>query len=201
MIKSTILISLCLLLTACFGGGSVPQDKYYRLGADQLSIKSLAPLFTKIAISNFQADAMHRERAILYSDADKPLQLNRYHYHHWHDIPPKMIQAHMIENLRQVGIAKWVVRYGDVSQIDAKIEGRIKHFERVVSASGVDVVVELELKLRVLDKPNQFWQKTYRQVANTADDSVLASVQAMSTALTRVYEAFLGDLQQQVAQH
>ena len=105
--KKYSIFAFTLLLSACFGGGeSVPQDQFYRLSDVSYDGDRLKQMVNVLAVSSLESDVLHRERAILYSQADEPLKLQRYHYHHWTNVPSKLIQDHLVDYLRSSGMAR-----------------------------------------------------------------------------------------------
>ena len=195
--KKLIALSLmCLLLSACFGGGAeIPQNNFYRL-ADIAAAgpKFDVPLFSVMAVSSLRSDALHKERAILYSDRAMPLRLLRYHYHHWTQVPNQLIQQNLIDYLRATGIAKRVIRYGDETNIDANITGYIRKFERILDKGKVSVNVELELQLETFAAPRRHIQfvASERQIAQ--DDSMHATVRAFGEALQKIFQQFVAKI-------
>jgi len=197
MMKHVFLLTVMLLLSGCFGGGSeVPQDNFYRL-ADITSVRQFTSPFQVVAVATFKSDALHRERAILYSDVRQPLNIKRYHYHHWTQVPNELVQDHLIEYLRKAEFSPRVVRYGEVVNIDAKITGYIKRFERLIDAGDAKVQVRLELHLETLGQARDHYQWSYDIEQATADTSMHASVTALSMALDNIYQQFLADLSKQ----
>ena len=189
-----------LLLGACFGGGeSVPQDQFYRLSAASCTGERLTPIANVLAVSALQSDVLHRERPILYSQADEPLKLQRYHYHHWTNVPSKLIQDHLVDYLRSCGIAKHVIRYGDQAKIDAEVGGQIKRFERVLGKSGTTVVVQLELFYQTRGKSPRLYQHVYEHQLDVGNGSMHATALAFSQALQAIYADFIRDLIAQTA--
>jgi len=194
MYKLNITIIFILTLSGCFGGGAeVPQDNFYRL-ADVASAQKIDSPFNVVAVASFKSDALHQERAILYSEAAQPLNIQRYHYHHWTQVPNQLIQEHLIDYLREAGFATRIVRYGEVVKIDAKVSGFIKRFERVLDAGAVKVRVELELHIETLADKREYFQSTYSIEQKTSDSSMHASVVALSAALENIYQQFLSDI-------
>lgn len=191
-----LLLTSLLALSACFGGGGeIPQDNFYRLAdIPARTVSQQMPRFTVLAVSPLSSEAVYRERAILYSDASQPLRLRRYHYYHWADVPSQLIQEQMIDFLRQSGMAQRVVRYGDVPGIDAQLQGTIKRFERVIDRNDVHVVVALELSLRTINSPRQYFQASYTEQKTAQSTAMHDTVRAMSEALESIYVRFVKDL-------
>ena len=193
--KKILLFSLLVLLSACFGGGeSIPQDQFYRLSAVSYHGDRLEPIVPVIAVSALDSDVLHRERAILYSQLDKPLKLQRYHYHHWTHVPSKLIQDHLVDYLRSSGIAGQVIRYGEQANIDAEIGGQLKRFERVIGTSHTTVVVQLELFYKNRGKNPRLYQNVYAQQVAVSDNSMHATAMAFSQALQAIYADFIQDV-------
>lgn len=188
-----------LLLTSCFGGGAeIPQDNFYRLADISTSVKEFDKIsFEVLAVESLKSDTLHRERAILYSDANQPLHLRRYHYHHWTQVPNQLIQEHLISYLRKRAVAKRVMRYGEATQSDANITGRIKRFERVIKNNQTVVQVELELHMETMSSPRRYLQNEYLEEMTAKDASIHATVTALSLSLEKIYARFMTDVEQQ----
>ena len=183
------------LLSACFGGGeSVPQDQFYRLSDASYQGDSLKQMVNILAVSAPESDVLHRERPILYGQADEPLKLQRYHYHHWTNIPSKLIQDHLVDYLRSTGMAKQVVRYGEQAKIDAEIGGQLKRFERVIGTDKITVVVQLELFYKTRGHSPKFYQNVYQQELVVTNSSMHATATAFSQALQAIYMDFIRDV-------
>lgn len=198
--KKTLLLGFMLLLTGCFGGGGpIPQDQFYRLADITYDGDKLKTIAGVIAVLPLDSDVLHRERAILYSEVNEPLKLQRYHYHHWSHIPPKLIQDSLASYLQTSGIARQVVRYGEQSRVDAEIGGQLKRFERVVGVSNTTVVVQLALSYKTRGHKPEFYQHVYIQEVAADNASMYATALAFSQALQTIYAKFIKDLYRQLS--
>lgn len=198
MMRNLFIFLLVSLLAGCFGGGEViPQDQFYHLADISGTLPKVTRLMGVVAVSALQSDALHRERTILYSELSSPLQLSRYHYHHWTNVPGQLIQEHLIAYLRKVGIASDVIRYGEQSRIDAQISGYIHRFERLLGQGKPKIAIRLELSFisRVAGEQRTLTREyTFEQEA--ADESMHASVDAFSRGLQEIYARFVADITQ-----
>ena len=80
------------VLAGC-GAPPVPDDHFYRLGEVSSTQKFAQPLIDgKLLVEMPLAAGIRRERAILYSEDPAHVELRRYHYHHWEDQPPRLLQ-------------------------------------------------------------------------------------------------------------
>ena len=89
-IVSISLIFAAVMITGCAGSGAVPDDHFYQL-PEIIPPKSFTTPRTDviIGVDSLRSDGLHGERAILYINADSPLEIRRYHYHYWTDSPPR----------------------------------------------------------------------------------------------------------------
>lgn len=192
-IVSLFLFLLIGLLAGCMGGGPAPQDHYYRLALDKTLSKDLVSLPYKIlGVSPSLANGLYRERPILYVEDQAPLEVQQYHYHHWHDAPTRLIQEHLINWLQHQTIDTQIIRLNRGEQSDVMLQTRMVRFERVLSGGALEVLVELEIVLQKHYQP--LHRKIYRQAVSIQGDTMHDTAQAFGDALTNIYEIFLNDI-------
>jgi ABC-type uncharacterized transport system auxiliary subunit len=191
--KQPSLWILCLCLCGCFGAGSLaPQDHFYRLPRIASAVPQANPLhLQRVAVAGFVADDLHRDRALLFSDSAAPLQLRRYHYHHWAATPSQLLQEHLISYLRHTQFAPQVVR-DDEQQSQAMIRGRIQRLERILQPNQTSILVQVELSLsyKIADDI-QTVRREYTRESVVADSLLDTSVQAYGLALEDIYRQFV----------
>lgn len=76
-----------------------------------------------IRVDLLRSDGLHDEMTILYTNTDTPLELHRYHYNHWTDSPPRLIQESLLKYLRKPRLVQNVMRYDPGQQMDGTIDG------------------------------------------------------------------------------
>ncbi len=191
----------CFLVVLMLGGGllagcgqtRVPQDHYYRLNLTAPA-RMEQPVFSgTLAIKRFAADGMLQARGIIHSQPGRPLEVESYHYHHWTDIPPVMLQELLVGYLRAANVAPSIVAGGVDVEPDYIIKGRIKRLERV-TGSVSEGAFELELRLIKAALRQTVLQRSYRQQVRADDQTVAGTVAALNQALANVYAEFLSDL-------
>jgi len=182
---NAVLLTLCLLLSACGSVPPAPIDHFYRL---QPSVVSPAAkvLLGAITVSPFRADSLYAERPMIYTDEASLRQLRQYHYHLWLYPPAQMVQRHLTTSLGAV-----LDLNGD-STAGNLLEGRVVGFERVLAGKNSKAVVALELTLTSSGKTRL--SKTYQAEQGATDDSLGAFAVAMEQALAKIYAEFLADL-------
>ena len=190
---------MVILLQACVGSSPVPPDRYYRLQDPANVAKLSQPLISKtLGIKRLRADGLHSGRAIVYVDRKSPLELLRYHYHHWVESPSHLIQDNMVAYFRAIGLAKKIVRYDSVKQADMLISGELLRFERILTDDGPQVLVTMELHYGQGSGHSSRWDNTYSARIKANGPKLYATIEAFSKALEMIYIEFTKDLQTRI---
>ena len=177
-----------LLLGGCFGSpSSVPEDRFYTFKvtkADKNKTK-----FRRIAIKKVHAYGLYNERALLYSHADKPLQIKRYHYHHWVVPPTQLVQQSLKDYLGQSNIADDVVVQA-ISPNDAlRVSAELLAFERVIKQAEQFVRVEIEFEVRNSNRKYKTYK--YSEIIKTSKNTLHSTAEAYGKALGKIYQKFV----------
>jgi len=183
------------LLAGCGGHARVPQDHYYRLHLAEPVRMKQPVLSGTLAVKRFAADGMLQDRSIVYSRPGKPLEAESYHYHHWTDIPPVMLQQLLVDYLRAANAVTLVTMADADIRPDYILNGRVRRIERSIGASSaIFGVIELDLGLIHTDSGRVLFNRTYRQDVKADGDTVADTVTALNKALANAYAEFLNDL-------
>lgn len=182
-----------LCLTACSSQPPLPTDHYYRL-PELTGVSPDKKLVEAISVISFQANGLHKERAILYSEND--IELKQYHYHHWTDSPHRLLQEHLAERLRLSNISKVVLTTFE-GDSDLIIKGKIKAFEYIMNDS-VSVSLHLRVDKNYGNLPVLY--KEYSQSVRAQDSSMISVINAFNTAVNTIYNEFYTDLKQSLLQ-
>lgn len=189
--KTLFATGILFSLLACSAQPPVPEDNFYHLPAAQLT-NSQHQLVSEISVKRLVTDGLHSERSLLYSESGQALQLKQYHYHHWSDTPPRMLQEHLISALRSAGVAATVVNYDAGQRTAYNLSGKIRHFEQVERGKKSAVLVGLELRLDDKNgKPILIKDYHYTQVASS--DAPHDLISAYAAALNNIYAEFISD--------
>ena len=192
ILNLNLIFALVGFLTACGSAPPVPEDQYYRLQA----IYASEPLTTKplagtIEVDRFVADGLTSERAIVYSDIQKPNQVRAYHYDFWIKPPTVMLRDELVSFLRKSKISDAVVTPEMRVNAEYALTGKIKHLEQVKMESGYRTILEVELGLRHPNTGKLLFLDTYRLENDASGSSVAAAVNSLNTALSIIYSEFL----------
>lgn len=196
MIASARAILPLLLVAGMLGGcgrsAPIPTDTYYRLAAPRVAAAAGQPLADGgILVEAFQADALYRERPLLFSEDAADLTLKQYHHHHWQESPPRLLREQLILYLRAANAAPWVASRADQAPA-LTIRGRIRRFEHIIGADAVTARVALELQLLGPDG-SVLMLRDYQRDEPAASKDVASVVAAMDVAVNSVFERFLAD--------
>jgi ABC-type uncharacterized transport system auxiliary subunit len=109
--KVPFVVSLVLLaVSACSTPPPVPDDRYYRLAGSAAGIRLPEPALDGVLLVDTpNAAGVRRSRKMIYSDDEANVRFKQYHYHHWEDSPPLLIQQHLTDFLNQSGYAHSVI--------------------------------------------------------------------------------------------
>ena len=183
-----------LLLGGCLSSAPpVPRDHYYRVLVPAPARSDVPILKGVLAIAPLEADGLLRERPLVYSASGESYEMQQHDYHYWTDPPPRMLQIQLIDYLRRSGLAATVVTPDLRIEADYVLSGRIKRLERLLGGGPPRVVAEIELALVESSSKRLILVRSYDAEVLSADESVAASITALNTALTRIFESFLTD--------
>jgi ABC-type uncharacterized transport system auxiliary subunit len=183
-----------LLIAGCLSQPPVPSNHYYRLS--DLPVVSSSPkklVNGTVSVKRFKSDGLHSDRAILYGSIDRPLELKQYHYHHWADMPPRLIRDHLVQYLRDAGVADKVLAYTPAQKAEYIVNGHLHRFAQVLDDSSSKVVVEVELALSKNNDRTIILIKDYSRTLQVESGDMHAAVAAFSSALDEIYAEFLRD--------
>ncbi len=186
-------LALPLLVAGCMSGPA-PRDHYYRLEAPAPRAKlEPAPLQGTVEVDRLRADALTRERTLLYRESSGDAEVRRHTYHQWIDSPTLLIQQQLVEFLRGAGAAPRVITPELRVKPDLVVAGRLLELEQIRGGSEPRVVVRMELTLTRISDRTLLVHETYREQRSTGGVGVPAAVDAFGAALGAIFERFLAD--------
>ncbi len=193
-----LFLCLVLFLGGCAGTGAVPEDHFYRLAT--LSVEQpfeLPPLAGVLRVERVEAVGLLRDRALLYSHAATPQQLQRHHYHHWVGPPPVLVQDQLVQYLRDRRLADLVVTDSMDRNADLHLRLEVRDFSRRLHANGGAAVrVELGLIAQPAGREPPLLVRRYMREEMASNGSPAAAVTAFDVALAEIYGELVRDLLQ-----
>jgi len=171
----------------------MPEDKYYPLSINTpLPLASPFPVEAVIAVERFQSEALYEERPIVYSLAQHPQELLQYHYNHWSEGLPSLVQTRLIDYLRKTNLTTYIVHEGYASHPDYVISGQIKRFVYVVEGDSGRVDVALVLQIQKQEK--LILLKDYQESVEIPQAGIHNAADGFGMALSNVFAAFVQDI-------
>lgn len=192
--RIVITVFLIQLLTACgIGGGSIPGDHFYRVPVVSLPAQP-APVLDEILVKPVKVSGLLHDRAILYVELDKPLELQRYHYNFWAESPANLVQNALYQGFASAGLATRVTRELGNTRPEMVLSSHLRHFERHINGSEVSAEVELDVTLSSEVNQELNWSKTYRSSQAVNSLNMHDSANAFGIALESVASQLLNDI-------
>ena len=183
------------LLAACGSTAPLPEDQYYRL----VAARSLAPMPTpaldgRVHVELPRAAGVRRGRAVLYSEDPQHVVFQQYHYHHWEETPPHLIQRRLIESLRATGAATAATDHA-LPGTEYRIRSHLRRFDRLVDAGQASAVVELEVQVIDTERPAEpLLERSYTETVDADSTRMADTVRAFSEAVDSIVARLLADL-------
>jgi len=188
--------TLTLALSGCFGSSPpLPDDHYYRLPIAAPTQRFEAPPVPGvIMVERPRATAVHATRSLAYSEDEQGLRLEHYHYHHWTDPPPQLLQQALVDFLRAANVAPTVTSDAGRLELDYRISAVVRRFERQKTSDGWKVAVTLELRADAAAGDRPLLLNEYAALVPVKSDDMEGTVRAFSAASGDVFTRFLADL-------
>lgn len=189
-------VLLALALAGCFGSSPpVPDDQFYRLPVGVPAQRHDVPALDGVVmVERPRATAVHAVRALAYSEDEQQLRLSHYHYHHWADPPPMLLQQALVDFLRASNLVTTVTADAGRLELDYRISSVLRRFERQKTADGWKAAVTLELRADAARGDRPLLLREYAALAPIRGERMEDTVQAFGAASQDVFTRFVADL-------
>ena len=189
--KKIILLTFSTMLLGCFGGASsVPVDRFYTLEFSKPGI--VKSKYQRININKVRAYGIYNERAMLYSNAKFPLQIKRYHYHHWVMLPTQLIQQGLKEFLVNSQISREVATNQISKKNTLEINVDLLAFERVIDNG--EYSVRTKLVFNVFNSKGESRSYNYNKSIKVKRDTLHDTAKSYGKILSDIFNDFLKEL-------
>lgn len=184
-----VLVAL-VLLHGCGSAVRIPEDSFYRLAiaAPPPAVGMTLPGVLQVHVD--AAAPIYRDRSLLYSEAAQVNRLQRYHYHHWVDTPPRLLQHGLVQYLRASARADQIVTTADRLPFAQRLQVNLERFEHVRGADKV--VVQVRVALTAPDEATFILQRTLQVEEAVSGKEFSAVVTAYEQAVTRLFAQLAG---------
>ncbi|MGK0173051.1 MAG: ABC-type uncharacterized transport system auxiliary subunit [Gammaproteobacteria bacterium] len=195
-LRIALVLALVGGLAGCAKSPPVPVDRFYRLPEPPpLAVLPGADAWGKmVAVASLRSVGLHTERAVVFSEDAAAVMLERYHYHHWVDNPPRLLQDYLVARLRHA-LTNALVMGELEGRADTVVAGRVKRFEHHIDAKGSHgralVMVELRVTRAGARKPVLI--RDYEVSTAVSGAGMPATAQAFGEAVDAITAAFYKD--------
>ena len=196
--KAGIQFALIAVLAGCFGSSPpLPDDVNYRLQLAPAAQRFEAPRVAGlVVVERPVAPAVYSSRDVVYSEGPPHVHLLAYHYHHWADPPPQLLQQALVDHLRSANLAPNITIEAGRLLPAYRISGVVRRFERQKSGSGWQAAVSLELRADPAGGREPLLLRQYETVIAAEGDGMEATVEAFAKATGSLFDRFVADLNQ-----
>ncbi len=199
--RFVVLMCFGLMLQACsLSGEAPPADHFYRLPEPSGELSGAQVHFDHVLIKPLQVSGLYHERAMLYVDAQRPLELHRYHYHFWTDPPDVLVQRYMKAWLLQHKVADRV-SLDSVDRGEAEpalvISASLVGFEQRRGGAETDVRLAMDIRWNDADGNSHSTRIELKQAAASA--GLYDAAEAFGQALDRLMKQLLDTISQKSA--
>jgi len=193
------ILLLTLTLSGCGSSGPARTDSYYRLDLSASPAKASHRFPGTVLVSKLDGRGFAGDRAMIFRDAGKQDQVQRYTYHLWAEAPPLSLQDLMARYLREAEIAEFVVTPTQRVRADLIISGTLFRIEHHPYDSPPNVTIDLELGIVRADRREPLLLKRYRSTQTTSDEQISSAIPAFNRAVADIFAEFLTDLDHAIA--
>lgn len=172
---------LCLL-GGCFGGGQVPESRYYVLEYEEgTSINAADGLDVVVGVDAFATQPLYRDRRVAYRVSG--VEMAYYPYRYWAAPPGELVASQLARHLRQQKVVKAVLESPFEIQPDWIVTGRVQRFEEVDRGPSWAAVCEISVRIESYLDREVIAEETWREEVPTRARTPDAVATAMSEAV------------------
>ncbi len=188
--------STTFLLVFLIGCASAPPPKevFYRFSADTAAKPVATALKGTARVERLKAEGILSERPILFSQAATPDKIEQYRYHLWSEPPSTLLTQLLLSHLQKSNIAEEVVDADLRTPVEYSVDGNIFRLERVINKGNDQAVVELRLRLLEFKSRKLLMQNRYLESVEIKGETLADVTQAMSLAVSKIYNRFSTDI-------
>ena len=173
--------------------GPAPIDHFYRIEVAAPSDSNGEPLAGTLHVDRLRADALARDRNVVYRLEGDTAEIRQYAYPRWTDPPAISLQTELISFLQQANAAEIVMAANARTRPSWIVDGRVIHFESLAGGPHPRVIVELDLHVMTADG-DILMRRTYLETRPASTSGIAPVADALNEAVHSIFERFLSDL-------
>lgn len=183
--------------TGCQTSQPIPTDRFFRLESATGAVAAQPILNDGLYVAPLRAEGPYAERAMLYGTANRPRELQQYHYQHWSELPAALLQEHMRVSFQAMAIAPRVTDVSTGSGIGFVLNTKILRLEKLSGGNaeiGARAVVSLHFTLQRKQPYSQLLERSYLVEESVSENSQHGYVVASEAALKKIYTQLAEDI-------
>ena len=185
---------LALFLAGCQTMPPLPKDRYYRLEAVARDIAAKPILKETLYVAPLRAEGQYAERAMLHASPNLSRELQQYHYQHWSEPPPLLLQEHIRASLEAMAVASRVTTVAAGSGGGYLLNARILRLEKTTESGTMRAVVSLHFALQKRAPVEMLLERSYSAEEALTENTQHAYVLASEAGLKKIYARFADDV-------
>lgn len=186
-----------VVVAGCQTSQPVPTDRFFRLEAATGAVAAQPILSDGLYIAPLRAEGPYAERAMLYASANRPRELQQYHYQHWSESPAALLQEHMRVSFQAMAIAPRVTDAPTGNGIGFVLNAKVLRLEKLTgnnAESSARAVVSLHFTLQRKQPYSQLLERSYLVEESVSENSQHGYVVASEAALKKIYTQLAEDI-------
>jgi len=195
LIRRTLLLVACVLLTACAAPEPASRDRFFALEPQTAVTVGPSIRGVTLMVNDFAARGFLGGRQIVFRTAEDPLEVQRYHQLLWEEPPGRALAQGLVAALRESGLFEHVLTPDQRARTDYLLGGEVTRFEHLPTDRPPRVRAELTLSLLRRDDRRSLVAKRYAGEALTVGDSPEAMIRAFDQLSARLLGEVVRDLQ------
>jgi|GEM_PF-909657 len=188
---------VALVIAGCQSSQPVPTDRFFRIEAVTGAVAALPILNEGLYVAPLRAEGPYAERAMLYASANRPRELQQYHYQHWSEPPAALLQEHMRVSLQAMAFAPRVTDVSTGSGIGFVLNAKVLRLEKLtggVDGGNARAVVALHFALQRKQPFALLLERSYLVEEVVGENTQNGYVLASEAALKKVYIRLADDV-------
>ena len=193
----SLICFVALVAAGCQSSQPVPTDRFFRLEAATGALAVQPILNEGLYVAPLRAEGPYAERAMLYASANRPRELQQYHYQHWSEAPAALLQEHMRVSFHAMSIAPRVTDVSTGNGIGYVLNAKVLRLEKLTGNNvegGTRAVVSLHFALQRKQPYSQLLERSYLVEESINDNTQHGYVVASEAALKKIYTQLAEDM-------
>lgn len=183
-----------LALVGCQAAPPVPSERYFRLEVAPGDAPARTILSETLHIAPLRAEGPYAERAMLHAPANRPRELQQYHYQLWSEPPALLLQEHMRASFEAMAFAPRVTDIESASGAGYLLNAKVLRLEKITGNGAARAMISLRIALQRKKPFALLLERSYSAEEVVHDNTQHGYVIASEAGLKKIYARFAEDV-------